>query len=69
MRRIFPDHEDAAAAGPLARREFPDGKAIGKRVKCGLDRNDWMTVIGVVGMCRASARSPQAVGGVEPERC
>ncbi|MBC7926250.1 MAG: ABC transporter permease, partial [Bryobacteraceae bacterium] len=27
-------------------REFPNGDAIGKRIRCGLDRDIWMTIVG-----------------------
>ncbi|HYP05378.1 MAG TPA: FtsX-like permease family protein, partial [Bryobacteraceae bacterium] len=36
----------------FVRREFPRGDALGKRVRCGLDRDIWMTIVGVVGDVR-----------------
>lgn len=37
----------------LADKEFPNGDAIGKRIKTGLDRPDeWMTIVGIVGDVR-----------------
>ncbi|MBC7925088.1 MAG: ABC transporter permease, partial [Bryobacteraceae bacterium] len=41
-------------------REFPKGDAIGKRIRCGLDRDIWMTIVGVVGDVRHDnpARDP-----------
>jgi hypothetical protein len=46
----------------FVKREFPDGNAIGKRMKCTLDRDDWMTVIGVVGDVRHEnpSKAPKA---------
>ncbi len=46
----------------LARREFPDGDAIGKRIECGLDRKGWMTIVGIVGDVRhdSPSKAPQA---------
>jgi predicted permease len=46
----------------LAKREFPNGDALGKRIKCGLDRDGWMTIIGVVGDVRHDnpAKPPRA---------
>jgi putative ABC transport system permease protein len=36
----------------LARLSFADGDPIGKQIQCGLDSDNWMTVIGVVGDVR-----------------
>jgi len=36
----------------LARLSFGDGDPIGKQIQCGLDSDQWMTVIGVVGDVR-----------------
>jgi predicted permease len=46
----------------LARREFPNGDAIGKRIECGLDRKGWMTIVGIVGDVRhdSPSKAPQA---------
>ncbi len=44
----------------FVRREFPNGDAVGRRIRCGLDRNVWMTIVGVVGDVRHDnpAREP-----------
>lgn len=47
----------------LARETFPDEDPIGRRIKCGLDRDEWMTVIGVVGDVRSD--SPATKPGPE----
>jgi putative ABC transport system permease protein len=46
----------------LAKREFPDGDVIGKRIECGLDRKGWMTIVGVVGDVRhdSPSKAPRA---------
>ena len=46
----------------LAKREFPNGDAIGKRIECGLDRKGWMTIIGIVGDVRheSPSKAPRA---------
>ena len=44
----------------LARASFPGQDPIGRRLQCGLDRPDFMTIVGVVGDIRAAgpARPP-----------
>jgi predicted permease len=55
--RLFTDADGADAPGAilmneaLARRAFPDGDAIGRRVRMGGER-DWRTVVGIVGNVR-----------------
>jgi putative ABC transport system permease protein len=47
----------------LARETFPHENPIGRRIACGLDRPDWMRIVGMVGDVRqdspASAPEPQ----------
>jgi putative ABC transport system permease protein len=45
----------------LARASFAGQDPIGRRIQCGLDRPDFMTIVGIVGDIRARgpARSPQ----------
>ena len=46
----------------FARREFPKGDVIGKRIECGLDRKGWMTIVGIVGDVRhdSPSKAPRA---------
>ncbi|HYE64226.1 MAG TPA: ABC transporter permease [Pyrinomonadaceae bacterium] len=52
--REFADQDTASAPGvviinePFARRYFPDGDALGKRLKLRGDDNPWLTIAGVV---------------------
>ncbi|QNI36897.1 ABC transporter permease [Edaphobacter albus] len=48
-------HESAMVAiisESLARQSFGDSDPIGKQIRCGLDSDKWMTVVGVVGDIR-----------------
>jgi len=47
----------------LARRGFGNESPIGRRVKCGLDSDKWMTIVGVVGDVRSD--SPSTLPGPE----
>jgi putative ABC transport system permease protein len=47
----------------LARETFPNEDPLGKRVQCGLDSPNWMTIVGVVGDVRQD--SPASAPGPE----
>jgi hypothetical protein len=53
----------AIISSALARQSFANEDPIGKRIRCGLDSPNWMTIVGVVGDVRQS--SPAAAP--EPE--
>ncbi|MBI4903667.1 MAG: ABC transporter permease [Acidobacteria bacterium] len=53
----------AIVSQALARQSFPNQDPIGKRLRCGLDSPNWMTIVGVVGDVRQA--SPAAAP--EPE--
>ena len=44
----------------LARASFPGEDPIGRRIQCGLDSLEWMTIVGVVGDVRTSGPSQPA---------
>jgi predicted permease len=44
----------------LARASFPGEDPIGRRIQCGLDSPEWMTIVGVVGDIRTSGPSRPA---------
>ena len=47
----------------LARETFPNEDPLGKRVQCGLDSPNWMTIVGIVGDVRQD--SPASAPGPE----
>jgi predicted permease len=51
----------AVISASLARQSFGDSDPIGRQIQCGLDSDNWMTVIGVVGDVRQE--SPAAKPG------
>ena len=52
----------AVISESLARRSFPGADPVGRRLRCGLDSDQWMTVIGVVRDVRSTspATAPEA---------
>jgi putative ABC transport system permease protein len=53
-RDLFDAEPAAIVSAALARQVFQGESAIGRRIKCGLDRDVWMRVVGVVGDMRNS---------------
>lgn len=51
-RDLFDAEPVALVSATLARQVFPGADPIGRRIKCGLDRDVWMRVVGVVGDMR-----------------
>jgi putative ABC transport system permease protein len=45
----------AVISESLARQSFGDADPVGKQIRCGLDSDKWMTVVGVVGDVRQSS--------------
>lgn len=64
--RVFGVHDDSGAAltvvinETMARRFWPAGDPIGKRIRFGADTNPWSTIVGVVGDVRFNALSAPA---------
>ena len=51
----------AMISDALARETFPNENPLGKRIQCGLDSPNWMTIVGIVGDVRQdSPASPPA---------
>jgi putative ABC transport system permease protein len=53
----------AVVSESLAKQSFPNEDPIGRRLRCGLDSPNWMTVVGVVGDVRQ--QSPASAPGPE----
>jgi len=53
----------AIVSESFVRQYFPKEDPIGKRVQCGLDKPEWMTIVGVVGDVRSA--SPETAPGPE----
>lgn len=53
----------AVVSESLARQSFPNEDPIGRRLQCGLDSPNWMTIVGVVGDVRQ--QSPASAPGPE----
>ncbi len=53
----------AIISAALARETFPNEDPIGRRIQCGLDSLNWMTIVGVVGDVRQD--SPASAPGPE----
>lgn len=51
----FPAEPVTVISESLAGQTFPGEDPLGRRIKCGLDRDVWMRVVGVVGDVRSSA--------------
>jgi putative ABC transport system permease protein len=50
----------AVISESLARQSFGDADPVGKQIRCGLDSDKWMTVVGVVGECAAGVSGGEA---------
>jgi predicted permease len=48
----------------FVRQTFPNQNPLGQRIRCGLDRPDWMTIIGVVGDVRESSPGQKPVAEI-----
>lgn len=51
----FPAEPVAIVSEALARQTFPQQDPLGQRLKCGLDRDVWMRIVGVAGDVRSSS--------------
>lgn len=49
----------AIVSRALADRDFPGEDPIGQRIRCGLDSNAWMTIVGIVGNVRQASPSEE----------
>jgi predicted permease len=52
---IYEQPSVAIISESLAKQTFPGEDPIGRRIKCGLDRDVWMTIVGVVGDVRQAS--------------
>ncbi len=62
-RDLFESEPVAIVSAALARQVFPGQSPLGRRIKCGLERDVWMKIVGVVGDMRND--SPAAAPGPE----
>lgn len=60
---LLPAEPVAIISESLARQSFGGEDPIGRRIKCGLDRDVWMRVVGIVG----DVRSGKLADAMEPE--
>jgi predicted permease len=55
VRDTFDTSFVAIVSESLAKQSFADADPVGKQIKCGLDSDNWMTIIGVVGDVRQNS--------------
>jgi predicted permease len=56
---VFDQPPVAIISQELARQNFPNEDPVGHRIMCGLDKPQWMTIVGVVGDVRQYSPSSQ----------
>ncbi len=68
--RIFTEADTATAVGvvmideTMARQNFPDGDAVGKRLRIGDETNPWLEVVGVVADSKSSGLETTSYPGI-----